>query len=338
MGTTFRVVLYAPDDTTAARGRDGAFTTVADLDNRLTDYRDDSELMRACAEAWRHPGGAQPRRLRRARAWSRIRGTLGRSVRHDRRRTLEVVAACASSGRVAGRQGIGRRAERRRLPPHDTRRVRAHAASRAPGSAPRSGRHRQGLRCGSGTAGASRERHPARDGRRRRRYRGRRRSAGRAGLAHRHRAVRWRVTAGSGRHAGQRRHFDLRRCGAVHGARRCPLLARTRPADGEAAHRTLRRDHHRERRNHLGRHGQGGGRAGARRRDPARRRLVRRSGAHGVRDSRATRSAGWPHLIGAYIDAASSYWILLATRPKSRFAISRSRCSTNRRRCRLETL
>ena len=60
MGTTFRVVLYAPDDTTAARGRDAAFTTVADLDNRLTDYRDDSELMRACAEAWRHPVALSP--------------------------------------------------------------------------------------------------------------------------------------------------------------------------------------------------------------------------------------------------------------------------------------
>ncbi len=60
MGTTFRVVLYAPNEETAARGRDAAFATVADLDRRLTDYRDDSELMRACAEAWRHPVTLSP--------------------------------------------------------------------------------------------------------------------------------------------------------------------------------------------------------------------------------------------------------------------------------------
>lgn len=60
MGTTFRVVLYAPDDDTATRGRDAAFAKVADLDQRLTDYRDDSELMRACAEAWRRPVALSP--------------------------------------------------------------------------------------------------------------------------------------------------------------------------------------------------------------------------------------------------------------------------------------
>ena len=63
MGTTFRVVLYAREDAIATRGRDAAFALIADLDRRLTDYRDDSELMRACAEGWRHPVVAQPRRL-----------------------------------------------------------------------------------------------------------------------------------------------------------------------------------------------------------------------------------------------------------------------------------
>ena len=55
MGTTFRVVLYAREDAIATRGRDAAFALIADLDRRLSDYRDDSELMRACAEGWRHP-------------------------------------------------------------------------------------------------------------------------------------------------------------------------------------------------------------------------------------------------------------------------------------------
>jgi thiamine biosynthesis lipoprotein len=60
MGTTFRVVLYAVNDAAASKGRDAAFGTIADLDQRLTDYRDDSELMRACAEAWRHPVALSP--------------------------------------------------------------------------------------------------------------------------------------------------------------------------------------------------------------------------------------------------------------------------------------
>ena len=51
MGTTFRVVLYAPDAETAARASRAAFARIADLDARLTDYRADSELMRASREA-----------------------------------------------------------------------------------------------------------------------------------------------------------------------------------------------------------------------------------------------------------------------------------------------
>jgi thiamine biosynthesis lipoprotein len=55
MGTTFRVVLYAPDKQTAERAQRAAFARIADLDARLSDYRSDSELMRACRDAVRHP-------------------------------------------------------------------------------------------------------------------------------------------------------------------------------------------------------------------------------------------------------------------------------------------
>jgi thiamine biosynthesis lipoprotein len=48
MGTTFRVVLYAPDKAAARKAADGAFARVAELDNVMSDYKKDSELMRLC--------------------------------------------------------------------------------------------------------------------------------------------------------------------------------------------------------------------------------------------------------------------------------------------------
>jgi FAD:protein FMN transferase len=51
MGTTARVVVYAGDAARARSLADGAFARMAELDARLTDYREDSELMRLCAKA-----------------------------------------------------------------------------------------------------------------------------------------------------------------------------------------------------------------------------------------------------------------------------------------------
>lgn len=48
MGTTFRVVLYAGDATTAKAAADAAFARVADLDNCMSDYKPTSELMQLC--------------------------------------------------------------------------------------------------------------------------------------------------------------------------------------------------------------------------------------------------------------------------------------------------
>lgn len=48
MGTTFRVVLYAADQAKAKRAADAAFARVAALDEAMSDYKKDSELMRLC--------------------------------------------------------------------------------------------------------------------------------------------------------------------------------------------------------------------------------------------------------------------------------------------------
>src|SRR5215471_9584357 len=48
MGTTFRVVLYAPDAATAKKAADAAFARVAELDQIMSDYKPSSELMQLC--------------------------------------------------------------------------------------------------------------------------------------------------------------------------------------------------------------------------------------------------------------------------------------------------
>ena len=114
MGTTFRVVLHAPDADTAARASRSAFDRIADLDRRLTDYRDDSELMRACREAVRHPvpvspdvfrvlSIAQQLARRTEGAFDVTAGALTRLWRHARRQgtlpdAAEIDAARAATG------------------------------------------------------------------------------------------------------------------------------------------------------------------------------------------------------------------------------------------------
>lgn len=51
MGTEFRIVLYAPDARRAARASDAAFERIGELDERLSDYRETSELMLLCKQA-----------------------------------------------------------------------------------------------------------------------------------------------------------------------------------------------------------------------------------------------------------------------------------------------
>src|SRR5437879_2192879 len=54
MGTTFRIVLYAPDKETAEKAAQAAFARIAELNAIMSDYQPTSELMRLCEKA----GGA----------------------------------------------------------------------------------------------------------------------------------------------------------------------------------------------------------------------------------------------------------------------------------------
>ena len=55
MGTTFRIVLYAPDEATAKKAAKAAFARVAELNLIISDYRPDSELMKLCEKAGGDP-------------------------------------------------------------------------------------------------------------------------------------------------------------------------------------------------------------------------------------------------------------------------------------------
>src|SRR5690242_12048157 len=55
MGTTFKVILYAPDESAAAAAAKAAFARVATLDGIMSDYRPTSELMRLCQKAGGDP-------------------------------------------------------------------------------------------------------------------------------------------------------------------------------------------------------------------------------------------------------------------------------------------
>lgn len=50
MGTIFRIELYSPDDATASKAADAAFARAEELEQIMSDYREDSELMRLSRE------------------------------------------------------------------------------------------------------------------------------------------------------------------------------------------------------------------------------------------------------------------------------------------------
>lgn len=60
MGTTFRIVLYAPDAATAKKATDAAFARVSALEAVMSDYTPTSEVMRLCAANDADPGKAFP--------------------------------------------------------------------------------------------------------------------------------------------------------------------------------------------------------------------------------------------------------------------------------------
>jgi thiamine biosynthesis lipoprotein len=60
MGTRFRIVLYAADESSAREAARAAFSRVAALDDCMSDYKPDSELMRLCAKAGGDPVPVSP--------------------------------------------------------------------------------------------------------------------------------------------------------------------------------------------------------------------------------------------------------------------------------------
>jgi thiamine biosynthesis lipoprotein len=57
MGTKFRIVLYAPDQATGDKAAKAAFTRVAELNQMMSDYIPDSELMKLCKKNEKEPAG-----------------------------------------------------------------------------------------------------------------------------------------------------------------------------------------------------------------------------------------------------------------------------------------
>jgi len=55
MGTVFRIEFYAADDATASKAAEAAFAKAEDLEQIMSDYREDSELMRLAREGARAP-------------------------------------------------------------------------------------------------------------------------------------------------------------------------------------------------------------------------------------------------------------------------------------------
>ena len=60
MGTAFTIVLYTGDEATASRASKAAFERIKSLDQTLTDYDPNSELMRLCAQAGGPPVAVSP--------------------------------------------------------------------------------------------------------------------------------------------------------------------------------------------------------------------------------------------------------------------------------------
>jgi len=55
MGTTFKIIVYAPDEAAADKASKAAFARVAELDGIMSDYKPASELMQLCGKAGGDP-------------------------------------------------------------------------------------------------------------------------------------------------------------------------------------------------------------------------------------------------------------------------------------------
>lgn len=103
MGTRVRMVLYARDEMAGQRAANAAFDQIEELEEILSDYREESELNRLCREGIGKPQGVSPELfyvLEQAQKFSRLSGggfdiTIGPVVRlwREARRTQRLPAA-----------------------------------------------------------------------------------------------------------------------------------------------------------------------------------------------------------------------------------------------------
>jgi thiamine biosynthesis lipoprotein len=103
MGTSVRIVLYAKGEMAGQRAATAALDRIEELEETLSDYRDESELNRLCREAAGRPRGVSPELfyvLEQAEKFSRLSGgsfdiTLGPVVRlwREARRTGRLPSA-----------------------------------------------------------------------------------------------------------------------------------------------------------------------------------------------------------------------------------------------------
>ncbi|HSU55179.1 MAG TPA: FAD:protein FMN transferase, partial [Candidatus Dormibacteraeota bacterium] len=118
MGTLFTITLFATNQSSAQAAAQAAFQRVAELDERMSDFRADSELMRLCDQPWGTPVPVSPelfKILERSQALSRLSDgafdvTVGPYVRlwrfSRKRRTLPSAEEISTARAAVGWQKL----------------------------------------------------------------------------------------------------------------------------------------------------------------------------------------------------------------------------------------
>ncbi len=153
MGTAFTIVLYTGDEPTARRASRAAFDRIKALDQTLTDYDPESELMKLCAQAGGPPVAVSPDLFEVLARSKAALGALRGGLRHLDRAGGPALAAGSSreeaSRPESAREGPG--AGRLRRDP--TRSREAIRPAPPTGDEARRRRDRQGLCLGGGDQG-----------------------------------------------------------------------------------------------------------------------------------------------------------------------------------------
>jgi ApbE family len=234
MGTVFKIVCYADKEEIAAAAARRAFERVDTLNARYSDYLPESELNRLCARAgtgervpisrdlWYILKQSEHYSKASAGAFDVSIGALSRLWR--RARNLKTVP---DSARIS--EALKTTDYRNILLDKRLRLFGLLRLARAEGYTTRPRRHRTGLCRGCVPAHAASQRYPAGFGRCRRRYRARRRAAGKVGLGHRNPSRRQRKKNFVPK---KLRHHHIGRAVSLRGAPGPALFAHHRSAHG----------------------------------------------------------------------------------------------------------